>query len=51
MKNSEVELLALARNQKRQMREAEDSHNEDMKQSLKKIHADQVFFDTFIFSV
>uniref|UniRef100_A0A0N5AZN8 TPH domain-containing protein n=1 Tax=Syphacia muris TaxID=451379 RepID=A0A0N5AZN8_9BILA len=41
MRNSDIELVALARNQKRQMREAEDSHNEAMKQTLKKIQSDQ----------
>ena len=41
MRTSDIELMALGRNQKRQMKEAEDSHNEDMKQSLKKIQSDQ----------
>ncbi|MFH4974455.1 hypothetical protein AB6A40_001164 [Gnathostoma spinigerum] len=41
LKESDNELQALARNHKRQLKDAEDAHNEDMKQSLKRLQADQ----------
>uniref|UniRef100_F1KTM9 STE20-like serine/threonine-protein kinase n=1 Tax=Ascaris suum TaxID=6253 RepID=F1KTM9_ASCSU len=41
IKSSELELQALARTQKHQMKDAEDSHTEDMKQTLKRIQYEQ----------
>uniref|UniRef100_A0A915C9E9 Protein kinase domain-containing protein n=2 Tax=Parascaris univalens TaxID=6257 RepID=A0A915C9E9_PARUN len=41
IKSSELELQALARTQKHQMKDAEDSHAEDMKQTLKRIQYEQ----------
>lgn len=47
MKASEIELQALSRTQKRQMKDCEDLHAEDIKQTVKKIQNDQVFFKNF----
>ncbi|VDK17288.1 unnamed protein product [Anisakis simplex] len=41
IKSSDLELQALARTQKHQMKEAEDSHTEDMKQTQKRIQYEQ----------
>ncbi|VDN55924.1 unnamed protein product [Dracunculus medinensis] len=41
MKASEIELQALSRTQKRQMKDCEDLHAEDIKQTVKKIQNDQ----------
>ncbi|VDK87157.1 unnamed protein product, partial [Onchocerca ochengi] len=40
-KKTDIELQMLARTQKRQLKECEEIHNEDMKQSLKRIQSDQ----------
>ncbi|EJW83818.1 hypothetical protein WUBG_05274 [Wuchereria bancrofti] len=40
-KKTDIELQILARTQKRQLKECEEIHNEDMKQSLKRMQNDQ----------
>ncbi|CAG9538545.1 unnamed protein product [Cercopithifilaria johnstoni] len=40
-KKTDIELQMLARTQKRQLKECEEIHNEDMKQSLKRMQSDQ----------
>ncbi|VIO90566.1 Protein kinase domain containing protein [Brugia malayi] len=40
-KKTDIELQILARTQKRQLKECEEIHNEDMKQSLKRMQSDQ----------